>query len=89
MTLLATVVRKRELPDYRYYVEITTTGMRVTCRVIENRGSFTITREMFTVQKSEHKWLDKIELFYKVACEHYPSPVKIVGNANKAGFLGG
>lgn len=87
MTTLETVVRTRQLPDYRYYMETSTTGMTVTCRVIEDKGSFTRTREIFQVNKSQFKWLEKIEWFYKVACEHYPTPVEITGNIHKSGSL--
>jgi hypothetical protein len=91
MSLLETVVRKRNLPDYRYYVEISTTGMTVTCRVIQDAGRTLITREIFQTNKSQHKWLEKVEWFYKVACEHYPVPVEITGsrNVNKSGSFGG
>ena len=86
MVLLTTTVRKRQLPDYRYYVEISTTGMKVTCRVMQDRGSIQQTREIFVCHKSEHKWLDKIEWFYQIACEHYPRQPDTV-NVNKSGSL--
>jgi len=87
--LLETVVRRRELPSLTHYVEISTTGMRVTCRVIEDRGSFTITREMFWIEKSKHRWTDYVQKFYEIACEHYPlrdhEGFKV--NVNKSGSL--
>jgi len=87
MALLETVVRKRQLPDYTMYVEITTTGMNVTCRVIEDHGSLTITREIFRISKTKHRWFDTVELFFKVACEHYPKRTNLglVKNVNKGG----
>ena len=87
MALLETVVRKRQLPDYTMYVEITTTGMNVTCRVIEDHGSLTITREIFRISKTKHRWFDTVELFFKVACEHYPkrNELGLIKNVNKGG----
>ena len=87
MSLITTVVRKRQLPDYTMYVEITTTGMNVICRVIEDRGSFTVTREIFQISKTKHRWFDTVELFFKVACEHYPERTQfgLVKNVNKGG----
>ena len=88
MSQLETVVRKRQLPDYTMYMETTTTGMHVTCRVIEDRGSFTITREIFEINKCKHRWFDLVEMFFKVACEHYPTRIDgLVKNVNKGGNI--
>lgn len=87
MALIETVVRKRQLPDYTMYVEITTTGMNVTCRVIEDHASYTRTREIMQISKSKHRWFDTVELFFKLACEHYPERTNLglVKNVNKGG----
>jgi len=87
MAVLETVVRKRQLPDYRFYMETTTTGMHVTCCVYQDHGSYRRLREIFEINKSKHRWFDTVELFYKVACEHYPTPVEITGNIHKSGSL--
>lgn len=86
---LETVVRKRQLPDYTMYMETTTTGMSVTCRIIEDRGSFTITREMYVTHKAKPHWLKNIETFFKLACEHYPERTNLglVKNPNKQGSI--
>ena len=85
MSQLETVVRKRQLPDPTAYVEITTTGMKVTCCVYEDCGSYRKLREIFTIQKTKHRWFDTVELFYKVACEHYPLQGWLIpgNNANR------
>jgi hypothetical protein len=87
MALLETVVRKRQLPDYTMYMEVTTTGMHVTCCVYEDRGSYRRLREIFETNKSKHRWFDTVELFFKLACEHYPArtDLGLVKNVNKGG----
>jgi len=87
MNSLVTVVRKRQLPDYTMYVEITTTGMHVTCCVYEDLGSYRRMREIFEISKTKHRWFDTVELFFKVACEHYPERTNLgmVKNVNKGG----
>jgi len=87
MGLLETVVRKRQLPDYTAYVETTTTGMNVTCCVYEDHGSYRILREIFKISKTKHRWFDTVELFFRVACEHYPerNNLGMVKNVNKGG----
>lgn len=87
MSLLVPVVRRRPLPDLTMYVEITTVGMKVTCRVIEEKGRITITREMFWIEKSKHNWFKFVEEFYKIACEHYPKRNSLfeVANTHKEG----
>jgi hypothetical protein len=87
MSLLETVVRKRQLPDYTMYMETCTTGMTVICSVYEDCGSYRKVREIWKISKTSHRWFDTVELFFKLACEHYPERTNLglVKNVNKGG----
>jgi len=87
MALIETVVRKRQLPDYTMYMETCTTGMSVICCVYEDCGSFRRVREIFETNKVKHRWFEGVELFFKLACQHYPerTDLGLVKNVNKGG----
>jgi hypothetical protein len=85
---LETTVRRRDLPDRIHFVEVVTTGMKVMCRVCEDRGRFTITREIFEIWKTKHKWYDTVRMFEEIATKKYSIPVEErLNNSNKTGSI--
>ena len=86
---LVTVVKRESLPDYRYSLEVTTKGMKVTCRVIELHGSFEITREILPIDKSRHQWWKLVETFRELAYDKYQlaDDGHLSKNVNKSGSV--
>lgn len=81
-------VKRYILPDQIHYVEVTYAGMDVTCRVIEDRGKFTITRELFWTDKSKPRWSESVEKFKQLAILKYNRPIEErLSNANKTGTV--
>lgn len=84
--VLERVVTTERMPDPSYFIETVTIGMTVTCCVREDRGSFTILREVYEVNKGKHKWWLAVALFRKMAIEKYMVPEKSQINMYKSGL---
>lgn len=82
---LETVVRRESLPDPLYCVETHTAGMQVICRVIELRGRFEITREIYETSKEKPHWMKGVELFKTLAKRNYSKPTNSMANLYKTG----
>lgn len=77
------VVRTFACPDPIHYVETVTSGMTVVCKVYEDRGQYRIMREIFTIEKSKHRWYAFVEEFKKQAFIKYRTPTVIGGYVNR------
>ena len=83
------IVRRHQLPDFRFTCEIHYFGMEVTCRVIELKGRTEITREMYFTDKTKPKWNEMVQQFIRLATINYQlaEGSDLSKNVNKVGNI--
>lgn len=82
---LTTFTKTERLPDPSYVYEFTSKGMQVICRVYEDRGSFSITREIYEIDKGKPHWQKYVATFKALATAKYSTPKNSLANLYKTG----